>query len=476
VVTNPPFAAPDEAEHYVRAIGLSEGHLIGRRDTDAHIGIDARQVAWTRQATRLVRVPPGLDPLPFTCQTGSGGLSAECLNTAHADTSSVILPTAVGNYEPLPYLLPAAVMRLANSPPGALRLGRAAGAVAALALLVVAMFALYDGASPMLSILGLLLAVTPMVLFCGAILNGSGLEITSNVAFFACLLRWLRPSQMPRRWYVATAVSGATLALSRPASPLWLVIAVCVALAWTGRGAWRSSRLRDRAMWTTVGAVLLAIGLNRVWEAAYGSHVKIDTDSLHAGLVAGFHEWWRALPELVGKFGYLNVKLPLVSPLAWLVLTCGVFIAAMRGRRDRNLLLFLAVVGAVGPVVFYALFTRPTGFGLQGRQLLPAMVILPLLAGEIYYRRREAMRDWASRWLVLVVPIGVAVVQVGAWYVNSKRFAVGTAGPVWFLAHPSWSPPAGWIAWTVLVILALGLLVTASVLADRQLGGPTTRT
>jgi hypothetical protein len=26
VMTNPPFAAPDEAEHYVRAIGLSEGH------------------------------------------------------------------------------------------------------------------------------------------------------------------------------------------------------------------------------------------------------------------------------------------------------------------------------------------------------------------------------------------------------------------------------------------------------------------
>lgn len=62
VMSNPPFVAPDEFEHYVRAIGIGDGQLIGARDTTADIGSTPSQVAWTRQATRLVAVPAGLDP------------------------------------------------------------------------------------------------------------------------------------------------------------------------------------------------------------------------------------------------------------------------------------------------------------------------------------------------------------------------------------------------------------------------------
>jgi len=221
-----------------------------------------------------VSVPRGLDPLPFSCELGPGGHSAACLNTVNPRPPSVTLITAVGNCQPLPYLLPSAVLRAASSAPASLRLARAAEALTTLALLTIAVFALYDAGSAQLSLLGLLLAVTPMVLFCGA-------------------------------------------------SRAWLVLAVAV---------------------------------NRLWEGLYGSHVSLDTTKLHAGLVAGAHEWWRALPELVGKFGYLDVKLPLLIPLSWfaLVLALSATAAAVSRQRWRLLLAVVLIVGLVGPIVLYA--------------------------------------------------------------------------------------------------------------------------
>jgi Predicted membrane protein (DUF2142) len=462
VLTNPPFAAPDEADHYIRAIGISQGHLIGRGDPTASVGADGRQIAWTRQAARVVTLPAGLDPRPFTCATGSGNLSAACLNTARLDRSEVSLVTTVGNYQPLPYLLPAAIMRAADSPPGALRLARAAGALAAFVLLAIALFALYDVADPVLSITGLLLAVTPMALFCAASLTGSGLEISGGIAFFSCLLRLARPGPVAHRWWAATAITGAALALSRSASPLWVAVAVAVLAAWCGRsvlGRWA----RAKTSWTVVGVLLVAVLLNRVWESRYGSYISTDTSSLHAGLVAGVHQWWRALPELVGKFGYINVKLPLILPISWFALILALLIAAARhGRRARRVLLILSVGALSFPVVFYALFTRPTGFGLQGRQLLPVLVVVPLLAGEIHYRRPRARTSAVSRLFVLLAPLGIALVQAAAWYVNAKRFAVGRTGPTWFFGHASWSPPLGWTPWGLIVLAAVACLEAAS--------------
>jgi hypothetical protein len=458
VVSNPPFAGPDEEAHYVRALGISEGHLIGKPDPSASIGATPTQIAWTRPATRLVSLPAGLDPAPFGCATGAGKASAECLLAARPIPGEAIVATPVGNYPPLPYLLPAALMRAESTPPGALRVGRAVSAVLALALLTIALLALYDSASPMISLLGLLVAVTPMVLFSASSLNGSGLEISSAIAFFATLLRLSR-EQGGRRWWIAAAVSGSALVLSRQASPLWLVIAPLPLLAWRG-GPLLARWAAQRAAWIATVVLLVALGLALAWAQAYGSQVPLDLHSLHAGLVGGVHEWWRAASNLVGTFGYLDVKLPLFVVLIWFALGAALLLLALRGgtRRERILLGVLLLAAVVLPPIFFALVTRPTGFGLQGRDILPAIVIMPLLAGELCHRNRERLGA-ALQTLAVAAPVVVAIVQVGAWYVNSKRFAVGDGGPEWFLSAARWSPPLGWVTWLVVVLVAAICLV-----------------
>ena len=59
VIGNPPFAAPDETDHYIRAVGISEGHLIGIADPGARVGATERQIRWTAQAARIVALPRG---------------------------------------------------------------------------------------------------------------------------------------------------------------------------------------------------------------------------------------------------------------------------------------------------------------------------------------------------------------------------------------------------------------------------------
>jgi hypothetical protein len=469
VLGNAPFAAPDEAAHYVRAVGIGRGQLIGRADPDARIGITATQIAWTDQAARAVSLPQGLDPQPFSCELGPGERSAACLRGADQRPPAVTRITAVGNYQPLPYVLPAIALRAAGSAPAALRLGRAATALTVLALLAIALFAVFDSASPSLSVLGLLLAVTPMTLFCGATLSGSGTEIAGAVAFFACLLRLARPTTVPARWWALAALSGATLALSRSASPAWLVLLTLIAGAWSGARPFARRWLSGRAPRLAAGALVLALALNRAWEARYGSHVPLDTSSLLAGLDAGAREWWRAVPELIGKFGYLDVKLPLVIPVVWLALIAALVAVALppSPARERRLLAAVVAIGLAAPIAFYALIIRPTGFGLQGRHVLPLLIAVPLLAGEMLNRHRERADARAVRLLTTATAVAVALIQGGSWYINAKRYAVGGSGPAWFLSHPDWVPPLGWWAWLAATMLAGACLAAIAVL---QLG------
>jgi hypothetical protein len=473
VVGNPPFAAPDETDHYIRAVGISEGHLIGIADPGARVGATPRQIHWTAQAARIVMLPAGLDPTEYGCDLGPGLRSAACQNTADPHPPATSLVTTVGNYQPFPYLLPAAVLRAGDSPASALRLARLAVVLMTFALLAIALFALYDASAPLPSLLGLVLVVTPMVLFCGASLNGSATEIAGALAFFACLMRLARPGRPARRWWVLTALSGATLALSRSVSPFWLVLALLVALAWSGARPFAARWGREWGGRAAAAFLLVAVAVNRIWEALYGSHTLVDLSQLHAGLVAGAHEWWTALPDLVGKFGYLDVKLPLVVPVAWLALIGALIAAAaaVSGRRDRILLAVVLLAALVGPVVFYAVVLRPIDFGLQGRHVLPIVVALPLLAGEALYRRRDRADPRRLARFAVVALLAVAVMQPIAWYVNARIYAVGGAGPTWFLAHPAWSPPGGWWPWLITAVLGGSCLAAISLSAAADLRG-----
>jgi hypothetical protein len=463
---NPPFASPDEGANYLRALEVGRGRLITTRAPDAARGKTERQTKWLRSATYTAQVPPGLAPLPADCYVHDSDKPAACLDRFVPPTTTTTATTYVGNYEPLPYLITGLPMRELRTPAAALRVGRAVNGAIVLALLGLAVALLWDPRAGAVSYCGLLLAVTPMVLFCGASLTGSGLEIAAGVAFFAALLRLGRHAggtASPSRWvWGAAALSGAALALARPLGPLWVALLVVLAAAAIRPRPLLSVMQRcRRPAWSAAAAVLVAVGLNRAWEAGYGSRTPLSIESLRGALWPAVGEWWRASSELIGKFGYLEYRITWLY-VAWFGLVFAVAAMAFQRstRRERIVLALAFAFAVVFPMVMWIGGVRLTGFGMQGRYVLPVLVAIPMLTGEFLYRRRAHLTDRGARALTSIVPLAVAFMQFGAWYVAARRSAVGLEGSGFFVTSAQWSPPAGWVGW--LLIAATGAVAIAA--------------
>jgi hypothetical protein len=474
VFSNPQFAAPDEGMHYLRVRGVEQGQFVGPKADPATFAVpSAEQREWMAQAATEVVIPARLVPPDAGCYVFVRDTSAACLDDFEppVDPDPTVAVTLVGTYQPLPYLLPAVAAKAVDSPVEVVRLGRLVSAVLALSLLALAVAAAWDRRAPGLSLLGPALAVTPMVIFCSAILNGSSLEITGGIAFIACLLRLTRDAS-PATWVWAGAgISGAAFALSRSAAPLWIVLAVLVVVAAHGPGAtWRTLRAGAGAAIAAAAAIAVAIGANLIWERAYGPDVTVDLKpGARLAFETGLDSLPRWLEEMVGRFGYLEFSLPLPVYIFWGVATLAGVACALRWApaRGKVVLAVCALALAGLPLAQYILVQRHTGFGLQGRHVLPILVIVPLLAGELLRRSHERFTAARVRHLIALSFAGIALVQFTALYWNGRRSAVGMDGPVAFLGSAEWSPPLGWVVWLAVAAGGSACLVAAGLLAAK---------
>jgi hypothetical protein len=470
-ITNPPFHAPDEWAHYLRAVGVANGQLVGAPARYRDPASTPQQQVFDAQLARAVTVPPGLSPNGFECAVRHPRDSAACQDRIVPNAARTVAVTALGTYQPLPYLLPAATIELADHAASADRLARVTALVASVALLGVAVAMLWSGVA--LSLLGLVLAVTPMVLFVAAGLGGSGLELAAAIAFPAALLRLARDQATTRGVWFAIGFAGAALALSRDLSPLWVAIDLLMLVGLIGFGGLRRrAREQPLAAALAAGTLLTAIALNRVWAILHEPHSVVGTGPGQGGLLDGWRQLRHLAIESIGSFGYLDLRLPATAYVVWaaMVVTLVVVGFALARRRERILLLSAAVACVVVPLVLHAVLKASAGITLQGRHILPLLVLVPLLAGEMILRGRPAAA-LSRRLTWLVVP--AAGVQVVAWYDNAHRAAVGQDGPLAFFAHAQWRPPAGWYVWIVLVIIAAASLAATAWLArdggDRRL-------
>lgn len=448
---NPEFAGPDEHSHYLRALEVGRGNLITEHRPDAATGGTEAALRRNREITFEVRVPGGKGPPEPGCYVNDRDVDAGCLDRQRPPAEEVETTTPVGNYQPLPYLLPGLAIRLADSPGPALRLARAVNALLVLLLLYLALRMVWSPDAGPISLLGLVVAVTPMAVYSGSVLNGSGPEIAGAIAFACAALRLRRDAscaRSPRVWAVIGA-AGVVLALSRSTGPAWLVLLAATVIALDGpRAALRYARAGGRAAVAALAALVVAVGLNLAWERAYGPELVTGFANLRAVLDEAAGEWWRASSEMVGKFSYLEFRLPPVAYVAWFAAGLALVAVALRvsGRRDRAVLAAALLAALVLPMVMWVYAIRQTGFGLQGRYVLPVLAIVPLLAGELIRAHGAAVAARSQRALLVAVPVTAGAVHLLAFYWNARRSAVGLDGPLVF-TDPGWSPPLGWVPW-----------------------------
>jgi hypothetical protein len=416
VMATAPFTAPDEASHYLRALGIANGHLLGPKVpyVPAPVGLSPAQLAWGDQGGRAVWVTPAMSPPNVDCMNGTPDIRPPGCREA----------SEVGNYQPLPYLLPAATLTVAGDSATGLWLSRWASAIPCLAFLVLAVAMLWDGTTR--SLLGLVGAISPMVLFVCSILNPNGLEVAACLAFAATVLRIARsPTRAPAGVWAAFGCSGAVAILSWELGPIFVVGDLALGAVMLGPSGIRElSRRHRRGRRRAATALIAATVLYVLYGLASGvTHSTFDISPIRQSLNAGLDQLIPVLRQSVGTFGGETIPLSTAACWVWWSLVLALIAGALWvGRwRDRALLVLVVVLGLGFPIILYAWSYRFTGFGLEGRYVLPALMLVPLYAGEVIHRSIRPPPD--GRWRAAAAAV-VAVAggfQAYAWWFDLPR-------------------------------------------------------
>jgi Predicted membrane protein (DUF2142) len=478
----PLLSGPDEASHAIKATGVIRGQFVGNcQDRGPAPCPDSGPLG----ALSEVHVPAFyalLEPdrnvaseaaLNLQCESHHPSVPASCQVFPEPKSLVGLARDAWvhdGRYPPEYYLL-VGIPSLFGSGRLFLYLMRlmAAGCCSVLVALACTACSWARSRAPLL---GVALGATPLLFYLSGVVNPSGLESAAALATWAAgAVLVLERRDEPTGLVAILASSAVVCSLVRSLSPLWL-LAIALVLALIAPPGRLRELGRSRKVRFALGAVACSSAAALTWTlyehatnvvpAASGAALPAPGSSLAQLFLTAFRHNNAWLPTLVGVFGSYDTRMPLVSYLAYYLLLGGVALLALRrgSRRERLVLLLLALAIATVPPAIVATHAKVDGFLWNGRDTLPLAVGLGVLVAIIASRQaasRDDSRDPVPTalprlWVLLAMAL-LVVTHAGALFAALRRYSVGTSGPVLsFLWHASWHPPLG-----VAPTLALGL-------------------
>ncbi len=432
----PRFAAPDEPAHVQKAAGVVRDGI----GTGPPIPGDVPKA-------RAVTVPVAYVATHPLCYAFQPRQPASCQQFPPAEGETVTGTTA-GQYPPLYYVAVGWPSLLTDSYAGIWLLRLVSAGLCALALTMA--FTLLDRGRDAVAVVGLLLAVSPMVLFLAGVVNPNSLEIAAAVATWVGALVLLRPGSVGvnRTVLWLTTTAAVVLVGTRLLTPLWVAVILVAAAVVGGRDRVRAvmGDRHGRAALVVVGvAVVVQVGwivgsgLATVDDPAYALDEPISDT---ARTVLGRQLSW--LEQMVGNFGWLDTPAPALTTTLWVLLTGGLTVlgALVAPRRVALVLTGLVGLALTLPVLFELRSAPASGLVWQGRYLLPLAVGVPIVAGFAVARSQLAWLLSTTRARALVGG-AVAIAQVAAFYWALRRYSVGMEGSPAIWSGPAWSPPGG---------------------------------
>ena len=486
LATTPLGTAADEPDHYIKALAAGRGDLRGhapRSDpTDPIAAVleqqaeegeaQLRAVRWVAAGARTFTLPTALVPTAIDCfnnlfRRSDTKIPANCVTEVSLAPGQQRFLSYEAVNPPYLYLFPGAVMRLAGdrSLIRAYRLGRAGMGLMCLILFGLALALLWDREAGPLSLVGAMVATTPMSIWSFSVLNPSGLEIAGATCWAAAFLRLLRRPAPPGWVWAAAAAGGVALATARSSGPMFVVlIPLCIGLIFGFDRLLTATRRLGRRLVPVVVCLAVALAAAIFWlryipDYPVGTVMFDFVGDAISGLPL-------TLREAVGRFAG-DYFVPVWVVVAWAVLLAALVAAAsvVGTPRERRRLILVAVVVIVFVVAYTTAFLTNGFPAFQGRYALPPLLVLPLCAGWILVERREQISASARLTLVAGFTLGTASIQLLAWWLEARRLAVGTDGPFFFLADAVWDPPGGWLPWVLTMLL--GTVAYASVAVSR---------
>jgi len=446
ILAVPPFRGSDEVDHAYRAAGAATGQLHLTQHAQDGRGL-------------LVWVPTDIvDAAQAQCTSLTYMMRDNC-HAVTTDGDRSLVATAAGTYDPAFYWLVGTAARPFHGASADYAMRVATALLCGLLLAVGVMIMTWAGVGRWAN-LGVLTALTPEILFSGAIPAPDGPEMALGFVLWASLLAAIRQggaATRERRFLVVAVCAAVPLTFIRLLGPLWVLLIVAAAVAVLGRTEIRAYAARNaRVIWAGV----VVVGLGAAWWAAWmliSSRYTTPADAVPESPEA--HHWILAfnLPawmlQMVGAFPFRDEPAPLwVYPLAFFPILMMVWAAWKHAATPglRRVMFWLFVITLAVPIVLSVLFMPSLGNIWQGRYELAFVVgLLPLcglLLDDAGFAPVEGPR------LVVVAGACLAIVQV-VCVVNVERMEVlrpASAGDA------SWHDP-GPLVLGVLMLLACGV-------------------
>ena len=460
-VSTPLGGGPDEGGQVSQAVAVVRGQLDGHQLVVKVGPVTIGRVGIV-EVPRWVADSGGV----AACFAWHPSVPASCARSLGNDTTPVQATTPFSNFPPLYYLM-VGVPSLVATGSGALYGMRIAAALLDSLLIAVGLFLLARYHPRRMSLVGAMVALSPMVLYIAAVINSSGMEVAAAFAAWCGGLCVVERTVIPRAPALLTALSFGILILSRPTSPVNAAVIIVVLATLIG--------------WTRARALLLERSLRPLWMAVLGAIVVAGFALLIGGLppLLGFPQkpplsllgsvWLTLrltgdrLGQCIGSFGWLDTPAPRLVDIIWTATVVGLCAYGLAvSRRCRRALPLLVFAMLAVSVIFESPRINAVGLYWQGRYWLPLAVGLPLVASSIkprmvHQRSRFAVPSSLKIVGVAGVLLLLAVAQIATFLTSLHRYEIGLGAkegsPI------KWAPPGGTVLVETLFVVGQALLV-----------------
>jgi len=440
----PLFAGPDEHSNFIKSAAVIRGELVGQ-----NVPASPEMFYWTTSVD--------IDPRFSTALAGPACFifvsEKPACDVPVGSIAIVSDPpwTQMGRYPPIVFLVSGVGTLFGPRDLSAFASRYVVGLLCAL-FLAVSIHGLRRRAR---TVVGVLITITPGVIFISAVNNTSGVEICSAVLLWTLLPDLLAGEKMSRLEQIVIGAAGVFLIGARPLGfvSYGIVLTLIVCATWSRKINLRSLLERRWLLSTQIISIVFSIWWF-VWIYSFQtspSYVR-DIPGLPRGQL--IIEILSHLPEVFkqsyGNFGWLDTPTP--SSAMYLAFAMAFVVVGLQGKKVSQGTRFIALATVVSAILFgflidFQMYSFVRGFGLQGRHIVPLLVGVPIvLFARVDWR--TSREYWvASVWAILMIWCGAAAL---------RRYSVGIKPGNHFelLTNPVWTPRIGILPSLVMLAIA----------------------
>lgn len=307
--------------------------------------------------------------------------------------------------------------------------------------------------------LGLMMALTPGVVFISAVNSTSGVEICAAFVLWTLLPEMFAGRDTSSLEKVFLGLGGVFLIGTRPLGiAMYLtLVGLVMCLSWPNRHVFRVI-LKNRLLVATNSMAMLFSLWWFVWIYNYQTSPKVvdgmPAISRNEQLMSVFMHLPNILEQAFGNYGWLDTPTPTLA----FYLGIGMILCVL-GSRWRTttwnvkwvVTLIVTMSVMFGFLIDLQIYSVLRGFGLQGRHIMPLLVGVPIVVFSRCDWRGKSEFWVAGIWSMLMVWCGAAAL---------RRYAVGIKPLNAFemFSHPEWTPKMG-IEGTLLLLIVAALAV-----------------